>query len=528
MLSNKLKLYYNTLKFMKPLQVSYQLYYRLLSKLGISEFSNKLDIKHEPLHFIKAIYSSPSYPIEMNSFTFLNQTKTFLQTIDWNFTDYGKLWTYNLNYFDFLEQEGLSKEIGLNLIHDFCSKGNTHIEAYEPYPISLRVVNWVKFLSRHQVFDDTINHQLIQDLYRLKGKIEYHIMANHLFENGFGLLFGAYFFQDEKLYRSAKDIILSQLQEQILSDGAHYELSPMYHNIILLRILDSYQLVSRNNWKVNELSKEFIEAAALMLGWMNTMSFSNGEMPCLNDSTSDIAPRPQEINDYAKLLGIELTNSKLSSCGYRKYHSNGLELIFDCGQIAPRYQPGHSHADSLQILLYEHGIPVIVDTGISTYEKNERRHLERSTSSHNTVTVDGKNSSEVWSGFRVGRRAVVNIQKENFNSITAEHNGYRNFEITHQRTIEKSSNGYKISDNILGPAKNRIIQGHLHFHPETLIVISDNLIQINNKVQVKFNFVEDLLVQNYKFAEGFNLLRDGKKIIYTFKQSCCFEINRIV
>ncbi len=150
----------------------------------------------------------------------------------------------------------------------------------------------------------------------------------------------------------------------------------------------------------------------------------------------------------------------------------------------------------------------------------------------NAISWEEKFNYDVWyvdhCGFRVGRRAVVNIQRENFNSITTEHNGYRDLGITHQRTIEKSSTGFKISDNILGPAKNRIIQGHLHFHPENSIVISENLIQINNKVQVKFNFVEDLIVQNYKFADGFNLLRDGKKIIYTFKQSCCFEINRIV
>jgi hypothetical protein len=41
----------------------------------------------------------------------------------------------------------------------------------------------------------------------------------------------------------------------------------------------------------------------------------------------------------------------------------------NCGNILPSYQPGHSHADMLHFILYVSGKPVIVDTGISTYEK---------------------------------------------------------------------------------------------------------------------------------------------------------------
>jgi hypothetical protein len=264
-----------------------------------------------------------------------------------------------------------------------------------------------------------------------------------------------------------------------------------------------------------------------MMGWIMNMSFSNGDLAQVNDSTWGIAPKSEELFYYANELGVVASDTEMKDSGYRMFENEDLELLMDVGQISPSYQPGHSHADSLQILLHAQGMPIIVDTGISTYEKNERRQLERSTCSHNTVTVDGEDSSEVWSGFRVGRRAVVSIQKENFNSITAEHNGYRNVGITHQRTIEKSSTGYKISDNILGPSKNRKIQGHLHFHPENSIVVSEDLLQINNSVQLKFNFIDNLSVEKYSFSEGFNLLRESKKIVYTFTESCSFEINRI-
>ena len=43
--------------------------------------------------------------------------------------------------------------------------------------------------------------------------------------------------------------------------------------------------------------------------------------------------------------------------------------------------------------------------GTSCYGDGPVRVLERGTRSHSTVEVDGQNSSEVWSGFRVARRA---------------------------------------------------------------------------------------------------------------------------
>ncbi len=55
----------------------------------------------------------------------------------------------------------------------------------------------------------------------------------------------------------------------------------------------------------------------------------------------------------------------------------------------PSYQPGHAHADTFNFVLNIHNEPLIVDTGISTYEANETRLKERGTAAHNTVTVSG-------------------------------------------------------------------------------------------------------------------------------------------
>ena len=47
-----------------------------------------------------------------NYFSFLNNKYKFHNEVDWNFDGFGKLWTYNLNYFEFLNCTNVSKELG--------------------------------------------------------------------------------------------------------------------------------------------------------------------------------------------------------------------------------------------------------------------------------------------------------------------------------------------------------------------------------------------------------------------------------
>lgn len=526
---NKYFLYYPTLKHVKPNQLYYQLYYRFVARFFKPKFNVPFNTS-AGVKFKEGIAFNDSL-IASNTFKFLNLEKHFdistssvHRKIDWNFNEYGKLWTYNLNYFDFLQQENISKEEGLELVNDFCTSKNGHLDGYEPYPISLRGINWVKFLSKYEINDPRINQQLYNDYLRLKSNLEYHLLANHLIENAFSLLFGAYYFQDEKFYSKAKQLLKTQLKEQVLKDGAHYELSPMYHCIILHRVLDCYNLVSNNNWKNNELVDLLNEKVSILLGWLEAIQFKGGQIPMVNDSTIDIAPTPEALCEYAKRLKIATTSITLKESGYRKIEVDKIEAFFDVGQIAPSYQPGHSHADSLQIVVYSDGFPLIVDTGISTYDKNERRHLERSTSSHNTVTVNNLNSSEVWSGFRVAKRATVKIIKNEVDTIIASHNGYRSLGISCKREV-KSLNRLEITDTVSGSKKDDLIQGHLHLHPNVEYQLKANTILLNEKTEIKFPEDTQLEVMEYLYCKGFNDLVPSKKIVYTFNEQITFSLK---
>ena len=121
-------------------------------------------------------------------------------------------------------------------------------------------------------------------------------------------------------------------------------------------------------------------------------------------------------------------------------------------------------------------------------KKNARRQLERSTASHNTVTINRKNSSDVWSGFRVGRRAKVTVLEETKNTIRASHNGYRKLGVIHERSIQIiDSTDILITDKINGAKDSDILEGHLHFSPDINPKIAGTQVLLNTELVILFD-----------------------------------------
>ena len=263
-----------------------------------------------------------------NKFIFLNLEKSFKNQIDWNYADYGKLWTYNLTYFEYLKERE-----DITFIYDFIEHIESVKDGLEPFPISLRGLSWIKFLTKFHIEDKKIDDSLYAQYYILLDNLEYHLLGNHLLENGFSLLFGAYYFKDETLYNKANEILKEELDEQILEDGGHFELSPMYHQLMLFRVLDSINLLQNNAWNKQELLELLTSKAEVMLGWLKNISYKNGDIPLLNDSTNHIAPTSKELFDYADKLNIHIQTITLKESGYKKIQKANCELIVDIGDI---------------------------------------------------------------------------------------------------------------------------------------------------------------------------------------------------
>ena len=520
--TNILLLFY-TVYYLKSKQIFFRIYYFIRTrwrKIQVFIYPSKLPSLGNNMVMENSIPSIVSY--RKNKFIFLNLSHYFDNEINWNFSVYGKLWVYNLTYFEYLNQVNMSGTVGLELINDYIKQGLSIKDGFEPFPISLRGINWIKFLTKHQIQDQTINNSLYAQYFILLDNLEYHILGNHLLENAFSLLFGAYYFQDEKFYAKAKKILTDELEEQILEDGAHFELSPMYHQIMLFRVLDCINLVKNNNWRNQELLELLICKAEIMLGWLNTITYENGDIPLLNDSTNNIAPTTKELNEYASILQVKTKKLDLNDSGYRKIKNEQYEMVIDVGNIGPDYIPGHAHSDTFNFELYIDGKPFIVDTGLSTYETNVRRTLERSTISHNTVEIDGTNQSEVWGGFRVARRAKIIELDESDDCIEATHDGYRRIGALHTRKFIMYNESIMIEDHIKSTSKHECI-AYLHFYPGVEPEINGSDIVVND-VLIRTENTEPK-IENYFYAQKFNTLTDAKMIALPFTNTLKVSIK---
>ena len=523
---HKLLLLINTVKYLKFTQLKYQIRYKVRKKFGHKTYNNYIvngvPCKGMRITIIALPFDTPT-SFHNDTFIFLNLSKKFENKIVWNYAEFGKLWTYNLTYFDFLHQNKISKIEGIRLINSFIDHIPFITDGLMPYPISLRSINWIKFLSLYQIEDEKINDSLYAQYFKLMDNIEYHILGNHLLENGFSLFFGAYSFQNENFYAKAKKILTDELEEQILKDGAHFELSPMYHQIMLFRVLDCINLVQNNNWKEQELLDLFISKAEAMLDWLNIITYENGDIPLLNDSTNNIAPTTKELNEYATTLKVKTKKSELNDSGYRKIKNERYEMIMDVGNIGPDYIPGHAHSDTFNFELYIEGKPFIVDAGLSTYATNARRTLERSTASHNTVVIDDTDQSEVWGGFRVARRAKIIHLKESENYIEATHDGYRRIGALHTRKFITHKDSIVIEDSIDGYGKHQGI-AYLHFYPGIRPKIKGNKIIISHTEITIYN-ADRLKIQGYEYAPEFNTLIDAFEVKIIFSNHLKMEIK---
>jgi hypothetical protein len=526
---------FQTLRHLRPRQIAYQLYYRATGKLTERGQVARPRDPAEPLRdqdllkrkarpqvqgTIKVQGAGTLLPV---TFQFLNQEVTFAtpSQIDWSYAANGKLWTYNLNYFEFLQ--GMEVEEGLVLIRSWVAGEAGHKDGWEPYPISLRLVSWIRFFAEAGLAVPTDVNTSVQRQYRaLWKKIEYHLGGNHLLENAIALCYTAAYLKDVPGWRKVNELLLTEIKEQYLTDGGHFERSGMYHVILLDRLLTLWHGLQTFSAPAAapEKNTQLQSSLERQLGWLQAFATPAGRYAHFNDSTDGIAPDVAATLNRAQQLGLNPRVTELKESGYRRWSTDRFDCWIDAAAIGPDYIPGHAHADNLTFVLDLDGSPCIVDPAISTYEKNERRAWERSTAAHNTVTVDGQNSSDVWGGFRVGKRAHTTILEEKPYLLKAGHDGYG---VVHQRTWELIENKLTVSD--LLPANAEGI-ARLYFNHNCLLQLNENELLVNDNLRITWSSGTVRIV-DYDQATGWNQLQSAQCLEITFSGMLQTDITHL-
>lgn len=414
--------------------------------------------------------------------TLLNETADIAGDAAWDHTGHSSaLWLYNLHYFDDLTSDAALKTPAprLTLLDRWLTENPPgRRPGWDPYPTSLRIVNWIKAaLGGFPMPADAVSSLAVQARW-LAGRVERHLLGNHLLANAKALVFAGAWFEGHEAdgwRRLGLSIYETELAEQILPDGGHFERSPMYHALILEDLLDTLNLARAFGFEREPAVQQMLARLPAMRSWLDAMSHPDGQIGFFNDAAFDIAPEPAALAAYAERLGLasrepptaQLLN--LPSSGYFRLSTGDAVALVDAAPVGPDYLPGHAHADTLSFELSLGSQRVVVNGGVSVYGVGPDRQYERSTTAHSTVEIDGENSSEVWAGFRVGRRARVTETSASAEGdrllVRAAHDGYRwrPGRPIHRRTWSMSAGDLIIRDEIIGSARQAIAR--FHFAP---------------------------------------------------------------
>jgi uncharacterized heparinase superfamily protein len=516
---------YHTVKYLKLKQVVWRLIF-LLPRRRKPQTSSPKTNSIPFIHIIKRGITK-----DYDHFTFLSEVNQ-LSLVGWDNPSQSKLWRYNLHYFDCLNQLELENEevqLQNNLISKWIRE-NSYGKGtgWEPYPTSVRIINWIKWHFKTNSLSAEAKLSLWSQVNWLACRPEYHLLGNHLFINAKALLFACVIFElDEQsaIYRKASKILKKELSEQFLNDGAHFELSPMYHALAMEDLLDLYQL--NKSLPLSFPSQEIQEKFLNGMNWLHYMSYSSGELAHFNDCANNIAPTLSELKELGQKVGLNWTlNSDIKfnyfkDSGFVVLKNETVHLIADIGDIGPDYLPGHAHADSLSFELAIKGKRVIVNSGTGEYGLSEERLRQRSTSAHSTIELDGKSSSEVWSGFRVAQRARITkveiIEEDKKLEFAAVHDGYTRIasKPLHKRQWIVNDGCLEIIDKVSGSGNS--VQLRYYLHPDIHVEIHDNCILLKNPLENLAKISTELNVQvvDSTYHDKFGESRKNKCLLIT-------------
>jgi hypothetical protein len=286
-----------------------------------------------------------------------------------------------------------------------------------------------------------------------------------------------------------------QMERQIQNDGSHFEQSTYYHVYALDMFLFHATLAKPDTPYMEKLERMALYLHAL-LGPARSLAmigdddggrffhpygrrdlFGRASMATAS-ALLDRPDWPFEAEDLhvqsVWWLGASVLQRKggegkwasriFSDSGIAMMTAGANHVLVDAGPFGP-WGAGHSHADTLSIVVRSGSQEILIDPGTFTYVGEEKwRNWFRGTQAHNTIVVDGRNQAIAAGPFRWANRPEVNIQIWKSNAqrdlLEAECK-YAGF--THRRRVEfQKPDVILITDEIDGPAGDHEVEQLWH------------------------------------------------------------------
>lgn len=435
------------------------------------------------------------------------------EPIDWQddrFEDRSPLWRSKLYAFEPLADVALGVEPTAS-DNDVRNAFDTWIDAWidtvdvggqnylrrlwTPWSVSLRIQRWLRYLAWRRAdpawVDPDADAALRRETYKnacfLRNHVERDVGGNHLIENGAALLVAGLAFEahDTDWIETGLSILDSAAERQFLDDGCHFERSPMYHALVLTRFLTAQDLLERTGRPV---PPGIASVATVATGFLERLRPPDGRIPLLNDAVYGEALPLDACLRYADRVGVGRVESRdevprtvrdvpPTISGYEWLRTEIGSMLVDGGPVGPRHLPGHSHSDTLGVLLWIGDHPVVTDTGTFDYVAGPRREYARGVRGHNTVQVGTSEPIAIGGKYLMGPRlrptASVRSGEVSLFEGRYEANPLGESPYAHHRAIYAGDDWWVIDDTVRGDGASRA-RGRLHLHPDVVPAIEDD------------------------------------------------------
>lgn len=289
-------------------------------------------------------------------------------------------------------------------------------------------------------------------------------------------------------------IVREQMDAQVKPDGSHFEQSSYYH----VYALDMFLFHS----VIEDTPPEYRQKMASMAEYLHALLGPSGQLPMLGDddggrffhpfgdrrrfgratmaTCAAIYNRPEWLYDAADLheqavwwLGPDVLNMQpvppvrrsalFRDAGIAALQRNGIHAVVDCGPFGSG-SAGHSHSDTLSLVVYNGDEEVLIDPATYTYVSDPQwRDWFRGSGAHNTVRVDGRDQAAPSGSFRWLDPPAVEVQdwrtgaEGDFLHASCSYGGFR-----HRRQVTFSGTTMMVVDEIEGPPGRRLLEQFWH------------------------------------------------------------------
>ncbi|MDE1153785.1 MAG: alginate lyase family protein [Micavibrio sp.] len=322
--------------------------------------------------------------------------------------------------------------------------------------------------------------------------------------------------ESEKWLKQALGALWATFDDQVYTDGMHFEASFGYHLLVTEFMLLLFSEMRRQKRPIPAKAYTLLEKMATALRLARQ---PDGELPNINDNDGSVLI-PLELTTEERLQGImaamaalyERPDFKSATASdwplyahlllgekgaedfrllahyaedfpaLAEFHEARIHIVRQQKDYVlfknnpdPSPESGHNHADLLSLLLFFDGTQVLTDAGTYRYaDDNGFRNALRSTAAHNTVTVDTHGQSEPQGRFmwatqlKPGLTEVV--EEADTIVIDGQHDSFERMGVTHRRIAVwlKKQETLVVIDQMQGQDTHYFEQ-FWHFPPGSMI-----------------------------------------------------------